>query len=103
VKRYFLVIEKTGNNYPAFSPDLPGCIATGKTVEETEERMHKAIEMHLRECISCRRSDIAVHSREARKKSGIINVKPERQSIFWKIGINRYRNTCFFRDRAYAS
>lgn len=68
MKRYSLVIEKAGKNFSAYSPELPGCVATGKTVEETEENMHEAIEMHLRECISRKRSDIVVRSYEARKK-----------------------------------
>jgi predicted RNase H-like HicB family nuclease len=42
------VIEKADHNYSAYSPDLPGCIATGKTREETEQNMHEAIEMHVR-------------------------------------------------------
>jgi predicted RNase H-like HicB family nuclease len=67
VKRYSLVIEKAGNNLSAYSPELPGCVATGETVEETEENMRKAIKMHLRERISRKRSDIAVRSQEARK------------------------------------
>ncbi len=45
--RFLIVIEKTGKNYSAYSPDLPGCIATGMTREETEERRHEAIEMHI--------------------------------------------------------
>ena len=45
---FLIVIEKAGKNYSAYSPDLPGGIATGKTREETEERMHEAIEMHIR-------------------------------------------------------
>ena len=46
--RYAIVIEKAGGNYSAYVPDLPGCAATGKTVEETEQRIRKAIELHLR-------------------------------------------------------
>ncbi len=46
--RFLVVIEKANGNYSAYSPDLPGCIATGKTIEETERNMHKAIEMHVR-------------------------------------------------------
>ena len=46
--RFLMVIEKAGNNYSAYSPDLPGCVATGADREETELRMHKAIEMHVR-------------------------------------------------------
>lgn len=46
--RFLIVIETANGNYSAYSPDLPGCIATGKTIEETERNMHKAIEMHVR-------------------------------------------------------
>ena len=46
--RYVMIIEKGERNYSAYLPDLPGCIVTGKTVEEIRERMHKAINMHLR-------------------------------------------------------
>jgi predicted RNase H-like HicB family nuclease len=43
-----MIIEKGERNYSAYLPDLPGCIATGKTVEEIRERMRKAMDMHLR-------------------------------------------------------
>jgi predicted RNase H-like HicB family nuclease len=46
--RFLIVIEKAGKNYSAYSPDLPGCVATGKTRESVEERMHEVIEMHIR-------------------------------------------------------
>jgi predicted RNase H-like HicB family nuclease len=46
--RYLIVIEKARGNYSAYSPDLPGCIATGGTKEETEQRMREAIALHLR-------------------------------------------------------
>ena len=46
--RFLIAIEKANGNYSAYSPDLPGCIATGKTVEETERNMHEAIQMHVR-------------------------------------------------------
>lgn len=45
--KYLIVIERTPNNLSAFSPDLPGCIATGATQAEVEERMRVAIRMHL--------------------------------------------------------
>lgn len=45
--RYAIVIEKAGNNYSAYAPDLPGCVATGTTFEETETQMREAIEFHL--------------------------------------------------------
>lgn len=43
-----IVIEKAKKNYSAFSPDLPGCVATGATREEAEERMQEAIGLHIR-------------------------------------------------------
>lgn len=45
--RYAVVIEKAGNNYSAYVPDLPGCVATGPTVKETEQLIREAIELHL--------------------------------------------------------
>ena len=45
--RFLVVIEKADSNYSAYSPDLPGCVATGKTREEAERNMHEAIEMHV--------------------------------------------------------
>lgn len=45
--RFLVVIEKANVNYSAYSPDLPGCIATGATREEVELNMYKAIEMHV--------------------------------------------------------
>lgn len=46
--RYAIVIEKAENNYGAYVPDLPGCIATGTTIEATEREIREAIEFHLR-------------------------------------------------------
>lgn len=45
--RYAIVIEKAEGNYSAYVPDLPGCVATGATVEETEKSIREAIEFHL--------------------------------------------------------
>lgn len=45
--RFLVVIEKANENYSAYSPDLPGCVATGATRQEAEENMHEAIEMHV--------------------------------------------------------
>ncbi|MEO7674063.1 MAG: type II toxin-antitoxin system HicB family antitoxin [Pyrinomonadaceae bacterium] len=45
--RFLVIIEKGKSNYSAYSPDLPGCIATGKTVENTLSEMRSAIEFHL--------------------------------------------------------
>jgi len=45
--RYAIVIEKAESNYAAYVPDLPGCVATGATVEETERSIREAIEFHV--------------------------------------------------------
>lgn len=45
--RFLVVIEKAGGNYSAYSPDLPGCAATGETREEAEINIHEAIRMHV--------------------------------------------------------
>jgi predicted RNase H-like HicB family nuclease len=47
MNRYAIVIEKAKSNYAAYVPDLPGCIATGATVEETERLLREAIELHV--------------------------------------------------------
>ncbi len=46
--RYAVVIEKAENNYAAYVPDLLGCVATGRTIEETGRHIREAIEIHLR-------------------------------------------------------
>jgi predicted RNase H-like HicB family nuclease len=45
--RFLIVIEKAEGNYSAYSPDLPGCVASGATPEEAEQNMYEAIELHL--------------------------------------------------------
>jgi len=45
--RYAIVIEKAAENYAAYVPDLPGCVATGDTMEETERNITEAIAMHI--------------------------------------------------------
>lgn len=45
--RYAVVIENAGSNYSAYVPDLPGCVATGETLAETEQAVREAIEFHL--------------------------------------------------------
>lgn len=45
--RYAIVIEKAEGNYSAYVPDLPGCVATGATVEEVESEIREAITFHL--------------------------------------------------------
>lgn len=45
--RYAIVIENAGGNYSAYVPDLPGCVATGSSIDETEEAIRHAMELHI--------------------------------------------------------
>jgi predicted RNase H-like HicB family nuclease len=45
--RYATAIEKAGDNYSAYVPDLPGCIATAPTVKDIEDEIHSAIRLHI--------------------------------------------------------
>jgi predicted RNase H-like HicB family nuclease len=45
--RYAIVIEHGERNLSAYAPDLPGCVTTGRTVEEIVRNMAEAIELHL--------------------------------------------------------
>jgi predicted RNase H-like HicB family nuclease len=45
--RYAVVIEQAENNYSAYVPDLPGCVATGDSIAETEQAIREAIEFHI--------------------------------------------------------
>ena len=47
MKRYLIVIEQTNGGYSTYSPDLPGCVSTGKTRDEVEKNMREAIEFHV--------------------------------------------------------
>ncbi len=47
MKRYAIVVERSASNYAAYVPDLPGCVATGETVEATERLLRQAIELHV--------------------------------------------------------
>ena len=46
--QYAMIVEKGEQNFSAYLPDLPGCIATGTTLEEVKQLMHEAVELHLR-------------------------------------------------------
>ncbi len=46
-RKYAVVIEKAARNYSAYVPDLPGCISTGRTIQEIEANIREAIEFHL--------------------------------------------------------
>lgn len=47
MNKYLIIIEKANRNFSAYSPDLPGCIATGKTRKEVEKNITEAIQIHL--------------------------------------------------------
>lgn len=47
--RFLVVVEEAGTNFSAYSPDLPGCVATGATREEAEANMYEAIQFHIEE------------------------------------------------------
>jgi len=47
MKKYLVIFEKARDNYSAYSPDIPGCIATGKTRDEVEKNIREAINFHL--------------------------------------------------------
>lgn len=47
MRRYLIVIEETPGGFSAYSPDVPGCAATGCTRQEVERQMHDALEFHL--------------------------------------------------------
>ncbi|GAI34075.1 unnamed protein product [marine sediment metagenome] len=55
--KYTIIVEKARGNYSAYCPDLPGCIATGSTAEETIERMREAIRFHIE---GLKRENIAI-------------------------------------------
>lgn len=47
MEKYLIVVEKSKTGYSAYSPDVLGCIATGKTIEKTIEQMRAALALHL--------------------------------------------------------
>ena len=47
MERLLIIVEKANGNFSAYCPDLPGCIATGKTRDEVLQRMEEAIKLHL--------------------------------------------------------
>ena len=47
MRQYLVVIEETETGYSAYSPDVPGCIATGSTRPEVERNIREALELHL--------------------------------------------------------
>ena len=47
MQKYLVIFEKANGNYSAYSPDVPGCIATGTTRQEAEENIREAIRFHI--------------------------------------------------------
>ena len=47
MKEYLVVYERAGKNYSAYVPDLPGCVAAGDTLEETEQLIKEAIQLYI--------------------------------------------------------
>lgn len=47
MNRYLIIIEKANGNFSAYSPDVPGCVATGSTRAEAEREMRGALQMHI--------------------------------------------------------
>lgn len=45
--RFLIVVEEAGQNYSTYSPDLPGCVATGSTRDEAQRNMYEAIQLHI--------------------------------------------------------
>ncbi len=47
MKKYLIIIERTSTGYSGYVPDLPGCIATGKTKGQVEKNLYEAIRFHI--------------------------------------------------------
>lgn len=45
--KFLIIVEKSETGYSAYSPDLPGCVAAGKTAKQAERNMYEAIELHI--------------------------------------------------------
>lgn len=45
--KYLVIIEKANNNYSAYLPDVPGCVATGRTIEEVKKNLEEALALHI--------------------------------------------------------
>jgi predicted RNase H-like HicB family nuclease len=67
--KYLVVIEKTSTGYSAYSPDLPGCIATAETKDEVQREMRDAVAFHL----------------EGLRQEGIANPQPHATSTYVEV------------------
>jgi len=68
--KYLVVIEKTSTGFSAYSPDIEGCVATGRTVKEVERAMSEAIEFHL----------------DGLRQEGMALPQPHTQSVYLEVG-----------------
>jgi predicted RNase H-like HicB family nuclease len=62
MKKYLIVIEETASGYLAYSPDMPGCVSTGRTRADAEHNLHGALVSHLEELRECGEVLPAPHS-----------------------------------------
>jgi predicted RNase H-like HicB family nuclease len=67
---YLIIIEKTSTGYSAYAPDLPGCIATGKTLDVVRRRMREAVEFHI----------------EGLREEGMPVPEPSSAAMFFELG-----------------
>lgn len=72
--RYLIVIEETPTGFSAYSPDLPGCVATGQTRDEFEHEMREAIEFHIE---GLRLADCAVPQPRSRAAYCEVGAEPD--------------------------
>ena len=73
MSRYLIVIEPTETGFSAYSPDLPGCVSTGRTRDEVERNMREAIQFHL----------------EGLREEGLQVPEPRTDAAFCEIGANK--------------
>lgn len=71
--RYAVVVEKAEHNHFAYVPDLPGCVATGKTVEEVEDEIRTAIQFHIEDF-----GKTACLSRSPSASLSILRLRPDK-------------------------
>ena len=62
MKKYLIVLEETGSGYLSYSPDMPGCVASGRTRHEAETNLRRALVTHLQELRECGEVLPAPHS-----------------------------------------
>lgn len=73
MQQYLAIIEKAAKNYSAFLPDVPGCIATGNTLDETLVRLQEALEFHFEGMAEEDLELPIVHSLQYHVKEGTFN------------------------------